>query len=120
MEGQRELTRKAFKYIAFYVVGLLVAAAVLIIRTDLFGLIIFFTIFLGGLLILVYWHAHSFNFRCQCCGNVFEISTILDLVSPHGLQRENGWKFLCCPKCKKWSKTHIVPKDNVGSIENKS
>jgi hypothetical protein len=115
MEGQRELTRKAVKYIALYVVGLLVGAGVMIIRSDLIGFLLFGLIFLGGLIILVYWHAHTFNFRCQCCGNIFEISTLKDLVSPHGLERENGWKFLCCPKCKKWSKTQIVPKDNIRS-----
>jgi hypothetical protein len=116
MEGQQELTRKAVKYIALYVVGLLVGVGVLIIRSDLIGYLLFMLIFLGGLIILVYWHAHTFNFRCQCCGNIFEISTLKDLVSPHGLERENGWKFLCCPKCKKWSKTQIVPKDNIRSM----
>jgi hypothetical protein len=113
---RRELTRKTIRNIALYLVGLLVGAVVFIIRPDVLGFLVFTTIFLVGLIMLVYWHAHTFNFHCQCCGNVFEISTLKDLLSPHGLQRDNGWKFLCCPKCKKWSKTRIVPKDNMESM----
>lgn len=109
---QRGLTLKIVKYIALYAAGLLVGIGVFAIRTDWLGFVVFAVIFLGGLIILVYWHAHTFYYRCQCCGNVFAISTLKDLISPHGLQRENGWKFLCCPKCKKWSKAQIVPKDN--------
>jgi len=112
MGEQQELTRKTIKYIALYVVGLLVGGGFIILSPNLLGFLVFAIIFLGGLFALVYWHAHTFKFRCQCCGNVFEISTLKDLISPHGLQKENGWKFLCCPKCKKWSKTQIISENN--------
>lgn len=118
MEVQRDLFRKTITYIGLYAVGLMVGVIVLFLRPDLLGILVFASIFLGGLILLVYWHAHTFIYRCRCCGNEFEISTFKDLISPHGLQRQDGWKFLCCPKCKKWSKTQIIPKNDTQSFSH--
>jgi uncharacterized C2H2 Zn-finger protein len=49
------------------------------------------------LLLIVSWHAKNFSYRCPKCDQVFEISTIQDVISPNGVNK----KYLKCPKCRK-------------------
>ncbi|MGB9938882.1 hypothetical protein [Methanosarcina sp.] len=55
------------------------------------------TIIAGGLALLVAWHAKNFAYLCPGCGEVFEISTLEDFLSPNGVNK----KYLRCPRCGK-------------------
>ena len=66
-----------------------------------FGFALWIVIVTASLLAVVRWHAANTVYRCPECGQLFSISTIVDLVSPHGLGCGGGWKLLACPKCGK-------------------
>jgi DNA-directed RNA polymerase subunit RPC12/RpoP len=65
---------------------------------------------IGGLLILVSWHAKATAYHCSRCNNEFEISILTDFFSPHGIDREGGWKYLKCPNCSNRSRMKILVK----------
>ena len=66
------------------------------------------------LMLIVRWHSNIYGYRCGLCGHEFEISTLTNLVSPHGITREKphsyGWTYLECPNCHRSSQTRIVKK----------
>ena len=64
----------------------------------------------GGLFLLVRWHAKRFAYRCSKCGHEFEISAFVDFVSPQGLDKSGGWKYLRCPACHRWSRALVIEK----------
>jgi DNA-directed RNA polymerase subunit RPC12/RpoP len=63
-----------------------------------------------GLIILVSWHAKATAYLCSRCGYEFEISPLTDFFSPHGVDRNGGWKYLKCPNCSKISRMEILVK----------
>ncbi len=67
----------------------------------------------GGLALLVTWHARNFAFRCRRCGNEFAISAALDFVSPHGLWLDGGWKLLRCPRCRHWTRARVIRREDM-------
>jgi DNA-directed RNA polymerase subunit RPC12/RpoP len=66
-----------------------------------------------GLALLVLWHARTFGYRCRSCGNEFEISLLVDFISPHGLGFGGGWKLLRCPKCGRWTRAFVIRKSDM-------
>lgn len=67
----------------------------------------------GGLLLLVTWHARTFAYRCPACEREFGVSTLVDLVSPSGVGRDehghaSGWKLLRCPDCHRFVRAVVV------------
>jgi hypothetical protein len=71
----------------------------------------FFIAALGGLFLLVIWHNHTFAYRCKTCDSTFEISALVNFVSPHGISRNGkGWKLLKCPHCASWGRAEVVKK----------
>lgn len=77
--------------------------------------LLFFALVVLGLLFLVRWHNTNFGFQCRKCGNRFEVSTLLNFVSPHGVWKDSqgkyAWKWLRCPQCKKFSAARVVKKE---------
>ena len=65
---------------------------------------------IGGLLILVAWHAKTTAYLCPRCGYEFEISVFTDFLSLHGVTKEKAWKYLKCPKCHHRSRMRILVK----------
>ena len=51
----------------------------------------------GGLVLLIVWHTKNFAYLCPGCGEVFEVSTLEDFISPNGVNK----KYLRCPRCGK-------------------
>ncbi|MCC4767178.1 hypothetical protein FXW07_11250 [Methanosarcina sp. DH1] len=51
----------------------------------------------GVLFLLVVWHTKNFAYLCPGCGEVFEVSTLEDFISPNGVNK----KYLRCPRCGK-------------------
>ena len=65
---------------------------------------------IGGLIILVSWHAKVTAYHCTRCDNEFEISTLTDFFSLHGLDTAGGWTYLKCPNCSNRSRMKILVK----------
>jgi len=93
-------------YIAVFVAVIIIGAIFLLPAYFYIWLILF----IGGLFLLVRWHAKNFAYRCPKCGYEFEISTFTDFISPHGLSKNGGWKYLKCPKCHERSRATVIKK----------
>ncbi len=65
---------------------------------------------LVGLFLLIRWHTRNFAYHCPRCGYEFEISVFTNFLSPHGVSKSGGWKYLKCPKCHETSRTTIMKK----------
>jgi DNA-directed RNA polymerase subunit RPC12/RpoP len=68
----------------------------------------------SALFLLVRWHARTYAYRCRNCSDEFEISTLRDLVSPHGLGLGGGWQLLRCPRCGRWTRASVIRKREMG------
>ena len=80
-------------------------------------LIVYGIAVLGLLFLLVSWHARTFAYLCPACGYVFTISIWKDFISPHGVDKDGGWKILHCPGCKHWMKARIIPKQELEDLK---
>ncbi|HET8686570.1 MAG TPA: hypothetical protein VFM18_07885 [Methanosarcina sp.] len=58
----------------------------------------------GSLALIVAWHAKNFAYLCPRCGEVFEVSTLEDFLSPNGVNK----KYLKCPRCGKQAWADIL------------
>jgi len=76
-------------------------------------IVVLFVVVVIGLPLLVLWHARTFGYRCRSCGNEFEISVLVDFISPHGLGFGGSWKLLRCPKCRRWTRAFVVRKSEI-------
>ncbi len=73
--------------------------------------IVWFALIVCGLSLLVLWDKKSTAYQCPKCGNQFEISFLIDFISPHGVTKNRVyWKYLKCPKCQNRSKMEILVK----------
>lgn len=59
-------------------------------------------------LALVVWHARTSAYRCSHCGAVFQVSVLVDLVSPHTANRRGARHWLRCPECRTRAWHHQV------------
>jgi len=71
---------------------------------------IWITLTAVGLVILISWHAKATAYHCPICNQEFEISTLKDFFSPHGVNRSGAWKYLKCPNCSNRSRMEIFVK----------
>jgi len=108
--------RKNILHIAAFVAVVILGAVILSANRSVFSMIVYGIIVLGSLFLLVSGHARTFAYRCVECGHVSEISVWKDLVSPHGVDKEGGWKYLRCPSCGRRRKARIIPKEPVREI----
>ncbi len=61
-------------------------------------------IVVGGMTLIVTWHAKNFAYRCPGCGEIFEVSAMEDFFGPNGVNK----KYLRCPKCGKRAWAEIL------------
>ena len=109
----REVTKadqlKALGYIALMIAFNVLTAVVLAPRAWPWGLIVWLILCFGGsLFLLVRWHAHHTVYRCPACSSEFEISILIDFISPHFLHK----KYLKCHRCDErvWATTLMKAK----------
>ena len=98
---------KTLIYIALYVTIISFAAFYLLLSYWY----VWITLTVTGLVILISWHAKVTAYRCQICSFEFEISTLTDFFSPHGINKNGAWKYLKCPSCSNRSKMEIIVKE---------
>ncbi len=50
------------------------------------------------------------NYACRCreCGHEFEVSFPVNLISPHGVDKEGSWQWVKCPNCMKRAKARVI------------
>lgn len=94
--------------------GAYIAAFVLAIGAGAFLLLpelwpAWVVLLVAGSSALMLWHSRAFAYRCARCGQEFEISLLTELISPHGIGRDEGgcwwgYKYLECPNCQRRSK----------------
>jgi uncharacterized C2H2 Zn-finger protein len=63
---------------------------------------------LAGLALLVSWHRGQMVYQCPKCGHVYKLSFWVDLVAPHGVDKDGAWLLLRCPACRQRSKTRVL------------
>src|SRR5574344_119063 len=73
-----------------------------ITRSDWYGTVqVLFAfiaiIMISSVFLLAIWHTKNFAYLCPGCGEVFEVSTLEDFISPNGVNK----KYLRCPRCGK-------------------
>jgi hypothetical protein len=96
--------------LAVFLTATIIGAVVLIPIEHPFGILIWILLVVGGLLYLVHWHTESFEYRCPHpdCGAVFVIPWWLNLISPQGIGRHGGRKFLRCPQCRRFGWAQVL------------
>ncbi len=87
--------------LAVFLTVTIIGAIALIPLVVPFGPLIWVALVIGGLVYLVHWHTESFEYRCinRECQQIFQIPWWLNLISPHGIGRRGGQKYLRCPHC---------------------
>jgi DNA-directed RNA polymerase subunit RPC12/RpoP len=109
-ETTREDWLKTIIYVALFI-AIITIGAIFLLSAYLYVWLIILTaslILAISLFLLVQWHARNFAYRCLKCGHEFEVSAFTDFISPHGLSRSGGWKYLKCPKCHQRSKATVT------------
>jgi len=88
----------------------IIGAIVLIPLVRPIGPLIWVTLVISGLMYLVHWHTESFDYRCTNadCQRIFQIPWWLNLISPQGINRRGGQKFLHCPHCHRFGWAEVV------------
>lgn len=97
--------------------GIYISIYLIIISTSAFLLLPIFwylwaLILITGLLLLVNWHKEQTVYKCPHCEHIYEVSFLIDLTAPHGIDKNGAWLFLRCPSCQKKSKTIVLKKVN--------
>jgi DNA-directed RNA polymerase subunit RPC12/RpoP len=98
---------KTLTYIALYVTIISFAAFYLLLSYWY----VWIALTVAGLVIVISWHTKVTAYHCPICGFEFEISTLTDFFSPHGVNKNGAWKYLKCPTCSNRSKMEIIVKD---------
>lgn len=76
------------------------------------GFIFWVILVVTTLLIIVKWHSINTVYACPSCGHMFSINLFTDLASPHGLNRNGGWKILTCPRCGEYVRATVLMRKN--------
>ncbi|ABN52920.1 MAG: hypothetical protein GX889_08270 [Clostridiales bacterium] len=95
MKEDKKIDFKTLISIGVYAVILIVSGYLLQDMKN--GIGIFVSIALIGLILLVVMHSRRAVYTCIECKKEFKISPVIDLISPHNVDK----KYLKCPYCGK-------------------
>ena len=109
MAANKSQQSKSLLYAVAFAAVAVIGAALFLSTRSVAGFVVL-VVLVGGLPFLVVWHARTYAYRCRNCGHEFEISPWTDLISPHGLSKEGGWKYLRCPECGQRTRAMVIPK----------
>ena len=65
-------------------------------------------LFIVSTIFLVIRQNRHYACRCRGCGHEFEVSFLVNLTSPHGIDKEGSWMWVKCPHCQKRSKASVI------------
>jgi len=97
-----------YLHISIYliVIGAVAGAGAFFLLPDYWYL--WLVLLLVGMILLVNWHKGETAYCCPNCGHEYTISFLVDLVAPHGVDREGAWLLLKCPSCRERYKTRVL------------
>ena len=104
---------KTILYVAAFLLVAIIGGVIASVFRSWFSYIVFGIVVFVSLMLLVRWHTRTFAYLCAVCGHEFEISIWKDLLSPHGVDKQGGWKYLRCPSCGRWMKARLIPKAHL-------
>jgi hypothetical protein len=65
-------------------------------------------LFIASTVVLVFRQNRNYACRCRACGHEFEVSFLVNLLSPHGIDKEGSWMWVKCPQCKTRAKVSVI------------
>jgi Flp pilus assembly protein TadB len=65
-------------------------------------------LFLVSTFLLVFNQNTNYACRCRKCKEEFEVSFLVNLISPHGIDKNGSWQLVKCPNCDKRSKASVI------------
>ena len=101
--------RAGIRMLVGYVAAISVASVLLFFVPGPPGLVVWLVLVLVGTVLLARWNSRHSGYRCRRCGHEFEISTLTEIVSPHGAG-DGGWTWLRCPRCDRRSRAKVLVK----------
>ena len=90
--------RTATLVVVGFLVGVTATSGLVFLLDQPDGLLAWLGIVLVSTILLAWWNSAHSGYRCLHCGHEFSISTLIELVSPHG-SGIGGWKYVRCPRC---------------------
>ena len=103
--------RAGIRVLVGYVAAISVTSVLLFLVPGPTGLVVWLVLVLVGTVLLARWNSQHSGYRCRHCGHEFEISSVTELVSPHGMG-DGGWKWLRCPRCDLRSRAKTLVKEH--------
>lgn len=101
--------RAGIRVLVGYVAAISVTSALLFLVPGSLGLVVWLGLVFAGTVMLARWNSRHSGYRCRHCGHEFEISTVNELISPHGTG-DGGWTWLRCPRCDRRSRAKVLVK----------
>lgn len=92
-------------YFAISVIVMITGLVVVFIKEQYLPVGSFLMIF--GLLLMIHWNTISYKWKCDECGEEFEINMFQNFT---GLNGGINHKYLRCPQCKKRTWCKGIPK----------
>jgi DNA-directed RNA polymerase subunit RPC12/RpoP len=99
------------RVLVLYLAIVLAASVIIVWLPGTAGFVLWMAIVLFATVMLARWNARHAGYRCAHCGHEFQISTLTELVSPHG-RGGGGWKYLRCPRCDRKSRSKTLAKQD--------
>jgi DNA-directed RNA polymerase subunit RPC12/RpoP len=93
--------------LAGYLAGISLASVIIFLLEWPLGMVLWLGLVLAATVLLARWNSRHSGYRCRHCGHEFEISTLIELVSPHGTGG-GGWKYVRCPRCDRLSRAKAL------------
>jgi len=97
--------------LVMYLAAVVLASATIFLLEWPLGMVLWLGLVLAATVLLARWNAAHSGYRCAHCGHQFEISTLTELVSPHGTG-SGGWKYLRCPRCDRLSRAKALVRNS--------
>jgi len=87
-----------------YVIIISVGAVLLIPEYWYWWLLLMFV----STILLIIKQNRNYACRCRECGLEFETSFLVNLISPHGVDKGGSWQRVKCPSCEKRVKATVI------------
>ena len=65
-------------------------------------------LFVASTFLLVLNQNKNYACRCRECEEEFEVSFLVNLTSPHGIDKEGSWQWVKCPSCNKRVRVTVI------------
>jgi DNA-directed RNA polymerase subunit RPC12/RpoP len=102
--------RTGMLVVAGFLLGVTATSGLVFLLEPPDGLLAWLGIVVVSTVLLAWWNSSHSGYRCLHCGHEFSISTLTELISPHG-SGNGGWKYLRCPRCDRKSRAKMLVRE---------